>query len=455
VIAHRGASEIDRVMEGALSDPAQLALEDIKRDLLAPTPMRRVLWGPARCRAADVALRAALHVLEGRAQVLVVCHEPQSALVMFTLWEPILRGLGHPCLLVSGELRRTDREALRKAELQVVFGTPAVFEAALEWRRLGIVIAFEQAGYGGLLAAATQLRPPKPDVLVVARTPVPFERLIDAWAGADLSWLEVDDAGVPGGTIWAEDQRERAWGKLGDAALEGRQVIIAFPLTRAGTDLLDMRESAALLATLKNEVFGDLPIALFHGALSADGRRQALEDFRRGKVRVLVATTTLEIAGPMPPDTVLMLEHADRMDIQRLLGWRALVGAPGHVHYVIGLEPRPWGARAVNMMADRAKDEIVAQACPECFPVEADPGELNAPLVWGAPDRDRGLVVAARRIARHLLAVDPGLRGPQHHALARVAHGWWARHHGDDNPMPSPKAGPPRKRRRRRKKKPT
>lgn len=452
-VAHRGVSELDRSVGSALSDDQQAALEDIKRDLIGPAPMRRILFGPARARTADVALRAVIHVLEGRSQVLVLCHEPQTALVCHTLWEEPLRELGYQSVLVSGELRRSDRDALRKAEVQVVFATPALLEQAPEWRRLGLVVAFEQAGYGALLALATAMRAPKPDVLVVCRTPVYWDRMLDAWSTSDLTWVDAPEGVPAAGTIWTEDEREQAWARLGEAARAGRRVIIGFPLTRAGTDLLDLRECASLLATLERDVFGDLPIGLFHGAHPVEARRAALADLRNGKLNVLIATTTLELADPLPGDTVVMLEHADRMDLQRLLAWRALVGADGHVHYVTGREPRVWGARAVGLMAERAADETVVAACPEGFPLESAWEGALVKLGWTDTARDRDLVVLARRVAHDLLVADPGLRGPASHRIARIAHGWWSRVAGDTNPIPAPRIAPPRRRRRRRKKK--
>jgi ATP-dependent DNA helicase RecG len=455
-ISHREATDLERMgAERPLTDPQQSALEDIKRDLRATTPMHRLLAGPSDAAVEDVALRAVLLALEARAQVLVVCHEPQTALVRHTLWETRLRRLGYASLLLSGEARRADHEALRKAEYHVVFGTPAVFEQALEWRRLGLVVLLEQAGYGALLAQAMALRAPRPDLLVVCRTPLHWPRYFDAMGGLDLSWVAAGAAAVPAaGTVWSEAEREGAYARLGEAARAGRPVVLGFPLTRAGTDLLDLRESGALLATLRKEVFPGVEIGLFHGAHPADERRAVLNAFYQRRVRVLVATTTLEIAEAHPAGAVVMLEHSDRMDVQRLMRWRAFAGPEGEVHYVIGQEPRPWGARAVGMLAERWPDVQVVAGVPEAFPrelvgAEAPPG----PPVpgWVSPDKDLDLLVLSRRIAHAILAADPSLRAPEHARLARVAHARWARWSPENNPIPAPRLAAPRKRRRRKK----
>ncbi|MCB9681399.1 MAG: hypothetical protein H6733_07985 [Alphaproteobacteria bacterium] len=425
-VPHQHTGELGlRQLADPLDDDQQVAFEAIKRDLRGPAPMSRVLCGPVASTVADVALHALLTVAEGRTQVLVVTSDAPSAQVVHDRFEAVLRTYGVTPLLVAGEPRRADREALRRGEISVVFGPPAVLDQGLEWRRLGLVLAFEQATYGEVALRVRGLRSPRPDLLVVAHTPLPARVLQGAYAGYDLSWVP-GHAPVGSGTVWREGQREEAYRALGEAVAAGGQAVIAYPLRRGAADLFTLREVEGLVASLQEQVFAGSRVAIFHGALTSRERLQAWADFAERRAQVLVCTTTVEQMPAFPRPVTGLVEHADRLDPQRLLALRGCVGAAGHLHLVVGNEPDPVGAAFVGALAAGADDvDAIALHAPG-FEVAAACGPPVRPAFrWFDEATDLPLLVAARAEAHALLTEDAGLKQGNGPRVARLVQAAW------------------------------
>lgn len=434
-----------------LGDAAQAALEVIKRELRSPTPMQRVLVGSTDAGVDDVVLQALLIVAESRHQVAVVLPEVPYATALFDRWESTLRAYGLSPLLVTGEARRADRDALKRGEHHVVIGTAAALEPAIEWRRLGLVVAYEQAVYGDMAARVRTLKSPRPDVLVVARSALPGSVLASAWSRWDLSVLPASGAPTAEGRVWKESEREEAYRALAEDVRAGKPGLILFPFRRQGTDLFTLREATALIETLRAQIFDGASIALFHGATSEKDRQRAWTDFLERRAQVLLATVPVEWMPTSPRAVSGLVEYADRVDLQRLLAMRAQLSG-GTMHYVLGAEPEAPRLAWVHALADATSDEVLTERAAELFTLTDNlPSVVPAAWRWFEPARDGAVLVQARGEALRIAREDPQLRLPQHGRLLRFAHVVWRRLAGDvKSPFPDVRASAARKKRRKR-----
>ncbi len=423
-----------------LSDAAQGALESIKRDLRGPAPMQRVIAGAGRSGVDDVALQTLLMTAEGKTQVMVVAPELPAAAVLFDRWETTLRAAGLVPSLVAGEPRPGELEALRRGEVHVAFTVAGPAAASLEFRRLGLVVAYEARTYGETRAWWRTLKSPRPDLLVVARTDVPAPVVLSAWSGFDVALIPSDDTAASG-TTWAETDREQAYRALSAAVRSGRPGVLMFPLRRTGVDLLSLREVEALIGTLAPQFFEGARIVAYHGSQTPRDRQAAWADLVEKRAQLMVATYPVELMPVFPRGTEVVVEYADRIDPQRLLALREAVTPLGHVHYLHAAEPDPAGVALVRDLADGLSDARVV--------VDHARGFLQVPTETELPDfrwldvaRDVAVVVQAREEAHRLLAEDAQLRQTHGPRVLRVAHAAWARFLPEgDAPLPALGAG--------------
>lgn len=468
-ILHGLAARVCQFAEVSPGDAQQLALEEIKRDLRSAAPMQRVLTGPAGTGKTMVALLAAVAVAESKSQVMFLAGEGATAELRYLFAEPLLREVGLVGRIVVGEPSRAQRDAIRRGEVHIVFGTVDLLDRGLEFRRLGLVIAEEQEVHGSVPRKIAALRAPRPDLLLLETTPVPAAVLLSAYGDLDLSVVDGPKR-VMKATILGEDKREEAYAVAKQALAQHQQVLVLFPMARQATegdeggvvlvDALDLRAARQVVEALEAEIFPGRRLALFHGSMSREERWRVYDDFRHRRTDVLVATGHIEEGPPVPAAAVAVVEQADRMPLWRLQRIRGylLTGNPDvQGVFVTGAVPDEAGRERLERFARDPDDWALAEwdiGVRGLEPMLDTEGPAAARLRWLDPGTDRDLLLWAREQAHAMLEEDPALRRGAHGDLGRTLRDRW-----DDllnAPCPLPEAGQaaqPRRRRRRRKRK--
>lgn len=451
-IGHRAVVQLELDGRLALPDTASaVALEAIKRDLRDTRPMRRVVSGDDLVRIDDVVLRTLLLVADSKAQVLIVAPDLPSLIVLRDRLSPMLDAAGLAHDLHDGSLGPARLEALRKGDTLVLFGTAATLTQAPAYRRLGLVLAFEQTEHGALGPLAARGHKPAPDVLTVVRGVLPSPVRWSAWPMADLTTLSQQTPG-PRATRWEEPMRQEAYRAQAQDVGEGLMALVAFPMRRGGADLLGRREVEEFAARIGDEVFGRKTLGVLHGAMTPGERARAWEDVVQGRVAGLVSTLPVELLPALERPMSVLVEHADRMDLARVLGLRALASTRGRMHLITGSEPSEGALRAIEALTDRKPDEDVAAAHPEAWTLV---GEAEG-STW--PEALREVPGDVREMAReeaHALLRE-GVTGSatQDARVLSWARRQWAQIFGADVPCPIPEirgsGGPARRKRRRR-----
>ena len=454
---HRGMVQLE--LDGRLapaSERVSAALEAIKRDLRGPAPMARVVMGDDLRGVDEVTLRTILLVAEARSQVLVVGPDLPSTLLLFERFGGYIERAGLRTLLLAGEPRPTDAEALRKGDLHVVFAGPGVLEQPPEVRRLGMIVVVEQTEHGGPTLRARGTRRPAPHVLTLVRGELDAATLWQAFPSADVTRMVAPGAQRPSVLPAAEAEREQTYRALAADVAEGLGAVVAFPMRRDGGDLMGRRELEHLADSLSAQVFGGEPVGVLHGAMAGEERTRLLKMLRQRRRSIVVSTLPIEVLAEPGRDLAIVVEHADRMDLSRVLALRAFAGAGGRLRPILGAEPSDSARAAFARLVDGASDAAALAA--HGAAVGVSPGLPVDPVpAWvSALSVDR--LVQARALAHRILAADPDLSAPTHAAALARAHALWPEAMGEEPPCPLPAprtargAGPGRRKRRRRRK---
>jgi len=67
-------------------------------------------------------------------------------------------------------------------------------------------------------------------------------------------------------------------------------------------------------------------VGLVHGRLRSSEKAETIAAFREGSIRLLVATTVVEVGMDVPEATAIVVEHADRLGLAQLHQLRGRVG---------------------------------------------------------------------------------------------------------------------------------
>ncbi len=412
-VSHGLSAKLTQLRDIDVSDDQQRALEDVKRGLRRNQPMVHLITGEAGSGKGLVALLSILAVAEKKVQVMCLSPDGPSAEARYLFMEPLLRECGLLARLVT-DPTAGQRDALKRGELHVVFGTHALLDQELEFKKLGLVVSEEREALGATVARLPQDK--VPDLLVMSPVPLPGLVVLSAYGDHDVSHVRPTDPPNILGKVFPASEREDAYARAAEIVREGRQVVVVFPVID-GVDALDAREATRVKAALEADVFSGARVALFHGAMGREERYRVIDDFARCRADVLIATAPIEDGPPIPALAAVVLEQADRTEAGRLYRLRSLLNHSRYSEteclFVIGSVPDEEGRRWVQRVAEAENGHEIfelelAERGIEAFvpPDSPDPPTL----LWLDPARDRELLLAGHIDGRRLMVTDQNVR---------------------------------------------
>ncbi|MGC8499042.1 MAG: ATP-dependent DNA helicase RecG [Acidimicrobiales bacterium] len=456
-VAHRVASSASR-LEGddglvgrlvarqpfALTGAQQRVLREILDDLAAPVPMHRLLQGDVGSGKTLIATAALAAVVDDGFQgALMVPTEILAEQHLASLQRDLgdltrhdasaLGGQrGVEIRLLSGRLgaaaRRATLAGLATGQIDLVVGTHALLSESVQFHRLGMVVIDEQHRFGvdqrAVLrdkAWGSQHGTVDPDLLVLTATPIPRTAALALFGDLDRSVIDELPAGrVAIETTWAATPgaAAAAWQRVRSEVAAGRRAYVVCPLVEEGGKV-EATGAVAEFARLAESELAGLDIGLVHGQMPAAQRDAVMEDFRAGRLGVLVATVVVEVGVDVPDATVIVIEDAWRFGLAQLHQLRGRVGRSTWPSwcYLLGAAPSDDGERRLEALVATTDGFALAEVDLELRGEGAVLGSRQrgrSDLRLASLVRDAALVERAHRVARDLVATgradDPVVR---------------------------------------------
>ncbi len=418
--------------------PAQeRAWREISSDLSEPHPMNRLLQGDVGSGKTVLAALAAVAAAESGQQAALMAPTELLAEQHARTLRLLLAGVPHLRMaLLTASVPRAEADAIRArlaaGEIDLVVGTHALFQSEVRIAKLALVVIDEQHRFGVLQRQALVGRGPgglHPHVLVMTATPIPRSLALTLYGDLDLS---VIDALPPGRTpartaLLREGEGKRVVEQVRETLARGEQVYVVYPLVDE-SEKVDLRAATEQAERIR-AAFPGVRVDLVHGRLDAAERAVAMERFTRGKTKILVSTTVIEVGVDVANATLMVVEHAERFGLAQLHQLRGRVGRgarPGTCLLVARGSSEDSEARLAALL-DTTDGFDIADADLRI----RGPGEFLGTRQHGRlPDlrfadlvRDAKLVSLAREAARETVRRNPGLgRTPD---LARAVKLRW------------------------------
>jgi ATP-dependent DNA helicase RecG len=413
------------------------AVAEIRADMAGPHPMHRLLQGDVGSGKTVVAVAALLTAVEGGHQGALMAPTEVLAEQHYAGVSELLAGFTLPSdgtLLPDRPLRvalLTNRTPARERSrlhaglaegtVDVLIGTHALLTEAVSFRSLGAVVIDEQHRFGVEQRAALREKGPGqvvPDVLVMTATPIPRTAAMTVYGDLDTTVLdELPPGRTPVTTRWARGPLEEseAWAQVQAEVAAGRQAFVVCPLIEE-SERVQARSAAEERDRLSAAQLAGLRLGLLHGQLPATEKAAVMEEFRRRRLDVLVATTVVEVGVDVTNATVMVIEDADRFGIAQLHQLRGRVGRGAQPSwcYLLAEGSSPEAQERLSAL-ERSTDGF------ELAEVDLElrgEGTILGVRQKGATDlklaslrRDKALVATARDVAFDLVDQDPGLVG--------------------------------------------
>jgi ATP-dependent DNA helicase RecG len=333
---------------------------DVLRDGLAATrPLNRLLQGEVGSGKTIVAVLAMLQMVDAGYQCALLAPTEvlaaQHVRSISDVLGPLALGgqLGGTdnaarVALLSGSMTTGQKKYLRAeiaaGQVDIVIGTHALLQDAVEFHNLGMVVVDEQHRFGVEQRDRLRAKAPAgitPHLLVMTATPIP--RTVALTVYGDLETLTLRE--LPRGrqpittrTIFIQDKPawlDRAWQRIIEEVAAGRQAYVVAPRIDESDEpekegARPSETAEGLYARLRSGALANLRMGLMHGRLSADEKDAAMAGFRAGEIDVLVCTTVIEVGVDVPNATVMLVMDADRFGISQLHQLRGRIGRGEH-----------------------------------------------------------------------------------------------------------------------------
>jgi len=313
-----------------LTGAQRRSIGEIARDLARPHPMLRLLQGDVGSGKTVVALEAMLIAVEAGAQAAMLAPTEILARQHYETLRQLAAPTGVNIALLTGRDTGRARESillgLLDGSIDVVVGTHAIFQGAVSYRDLALVVIDEQHRFGvSQRLLLTQKGKLTPHTLSMTATPIPRTLVLAQYGEMEVSKLDEMPPGrqpIDTRVIAAERLPEVVEG-LARHIASGHQAYWVCPMVREH-ETEDIAAAEARFAALSHR-FGDT-VVLVHGQLKPELKDAAMERFVGGDARLLVATTVIEVGVDVPDATLMVIEQAERFGLAQLHQLRGRVG---------------------------------------------------------------------------------------------------------------------------------
>lgn len=326
-----------------LTSAQTAVLREIRADLAQGPPMRRLLQGDVGAGKTVVAACAALMVLESGFDVALMAPTEILAEQHAATFHHGFRDFGIGLHLLTGNQTSdlTGNVMLPVTAPEMIIGTHSLLTEKYRPRKLGLVIIDEQHKFGVGQRERLVRKGKHPHLLVMTATPIPRSLGLTLYGDLDISLLQERPPGR--GQVRTHVRTAEKFPKviefLRRELSRGRQAYVVYPRVEEGNDT-DLKSVVTGYRQLK-AALAPHSVGLAHGHMNAEERQVALDLFRRGLLKVLVATTVIEVGVDVPNATLMVIEHADRFGLAQLHQLRGRIGRGAeNAHCILIAESR-------------------------------------------------------------------------------------------------------------------
>ena len=308
------------------------SLKEINNDLSSSTKMFRLLQGDVGSGKTIVSLLSALNVINSNFQVSMMAPTEILARQHYNLAKKILPKNVNVALISGKSNYKQKKEILNRLSnhnIDIIFGTHAIFQKKVIFKKLGLIIIDEQHKFGVNQRKKLSDKGGKDcDVLLMTATPIPRTLTMTIYGDMDISIIREKPAARK--PIQTYSKLES---KINDVILFikkqiklNNQVFWVCPLIEESKKI--DHSSAVKKFEYLNKIFPN-QVGLIHGKTNNENKEIILNNFLKNKFKILVSTTIIEVGIDFPNANVIIIENANKFGLSQLHQLRGRVGRGG------------------------------------------------------------------------------------------------------------------------------
>ena len=405
-------------------------IKEIRQDTQRGVQMNRLLQGDVGSGKTVVALMIMLLAIDNGFQACIMAPTEILAQQHYFSIKSLLGDDFVSVELLTGstpkKARRVLHERLESGQLNILVGTHALIEDAVQFQNLGLVVIDEQHRFGvEQRACLWRKNVIPPHVLVMTATPIPRTLAMTLYGDLDISVIDELPAGrKPIKTVHLyHSQRLRMFGFMREEIAKGRQVYIVYPLIKESEKLDLLYLEAGIEAISIEFPLPEYRISIVHGKLAAKDKAAEMQRFVKGETQIMVATTVIEVGVNVPNASVMIIENAERFGISQLHQLRGRVGRGAEQSFCILMSSMKLSSDAKIRLDTMVRTNDGFEIAEIDLQLRG-PGNIEGTQQSGVLDLkladlaiDQQLLAEARKTVIHILEEDPELMNEDNRIL--------------------------------------
>jgi len=399
-----------------LTEGQKKVLEEIVEDIRNEKLIRRLIHGEVGSGKTVIAIFSLWIFARLGYQSILLAPTEILAEQHYLNWQEFFLKQDIEVSLLIGQLPEKEKEEIRdkikNGEIKVVIGTHALLSEGVEFKNLKMVVVDEQHKFGVQQREVLKQKGQGVHHIVMSATPIPRSVALTIYGNMDFSTL----GELPKGKrnvityLFHKEEKSRIYSFIKYQVGKGEKGFIVTPSIKGSEDIKSAEEEYERI----KEVLPEVKTGIIYGKMNQEEKEKVMDMFRKGEIKLLVATTVVESGIDVPEASFIVVEQAERFGLSQLHQLRGRVGRSGKTGYcflVVYTEKRE--------ILERIESFIQAESGFEIAEIDLKlrgPGDLLGTRQHGIPPlkigdimKDMELLKLARKKVEEILENDPEL----------------------------------------------
>ena len=301
-------------------------LEDLKKN----TKMNRILQGDVGSGKTVVSFILAYACYTAKYQVALMAPTEVLAKQHYKNAVDLFKNTNLKVALLTGKMKQKEKkeiyEELKNNKIDLLIGTHALISDGTYFNNLGLVITDEQHRFGVNQRLKLKDKAISPDVLMMSATPIPRTYALTIYGDTDVSSIKQVPKGRKKVITYVKKTSELkdVLNGIYEALKNNNQAYVISPMIEENedtdyTNVNDLKHKFEL-------AFKNYNVGMLHGKMTDEEKEKTMNDFKEGKINILISTTVIEVGVDVENATVMVIFDADRFGLSTLHQLRGRVG---------------------------------------------------------------------------------------------------------------------------------